>query len=228
MRMLKGVWGHLSRNESWPPRGTGLNCFPGKLNYETASSVRAKYVMLEPKFCSYFGRLGLRLRQLRVFTKKAVICNKSCMGTFLSFGHTLHNAEQNVFFLLLGVSQRPQVPRELWHCSRANFEHTLAISMFLSPSISVAKLLFLLFRAYQKRPSDYRGHSELVRLFGVCSGFSRSSFGVRSEFVRSSFGVRSELVRSELVRSCYVCFGLDLLPGQAPNKLWPYFSVFRP
>ena len=112
MRMLKGVWGHPSRNESWPPRGTGFNCFPGKLNYETASSVRAKYVMLEPNFCSYFGRLGLRLRQLRVFTKKAAICNKSCMGTFLSFGHTHYIMRSRTCFFLVGVSQRPQVPRE--------------------------------------------------------------------------------------------------------------------
>ena len=43
-----------------------------------------------------------------------------------------------------------QAPSELGHCSRANSEHTLAISMFLSPSILVAKLFFLLCRAYQK------------------------------------------------------------------------------
>ena len=55
MRLLKGVWGHLSRNESWPPRGKGLNWFFGNINYETASSVRAKCVVLEPKFCSHFG-----------------------------------------------------------------------------------------------------------------------------------------------------------------------------
>ena len=54
--------------------------------------------------------------------------------------------------------------------------------------------------------------SELVRLFGVCSEFARSSFGVCSEFVRSLSGVRSEFarslfgVRSEFVRSSFgVC-----------------------
>ena len=38
-----------------------------------------------------------------------------------------------------------QAPSELWHCSRANSEHTLAISMVLSPSILVAKLFFFFF-----------------------------------------------------------------------------------
>ena len=170
--------------------------------------------MLEPKFCSYFGRFGLRLRQLRVFTKKAVICNKSCMGTIFGFWpHT--TMRSRTCFFLVGVSQRPQVPREptpnklrtnsertpnelrtnseqtpdklrtnseqtpnelrtnsgrtrnklrtseqapseLWHCSRANSEHTLAISMFLSPSILVAKLFLFAFSGLPKRPSDYR------------------------------------------------------------------------
>ena len=60
-----------------------------------------------------------------------------------------------------------QAPSELWHCSRANSEHTLAIIMFLSPGILVAKLLFLLFRAYQKRPSDHRGQFQQVAWEGV-------------------------------------------------------------
>ena len=50
-----------------------------------------------------------------------------------------------------------QAPSELWHCSRANSEHTLAISMFLSPGILVAKLCFLLFRAYQKSFNKWPG-----------------------------------------------------------------------
>ena len=88
MSMLKGVWGHLSRNEAWLPRGKGLNCFAGKPNYETASSVRAKYVVLSAKIILTFWQIGLAIGQLQVFTNKAVTCNKSSMGTFLGFGHT--------------------------------------------------------------------------------------------------------------------------------------------
>ena len=64
-------------------------------------------LFLSPISVRILARLGL---QLRVFTKKAVTCNKFCMGTFLgvlaTHCHTLHNTEQNVFFLV-GVSQWP-------------------------------------------------------------------------------------------------------------------------
>ena len=177
--------------------------------------------------------------------KQRSATNPAC-AHFLGSGHTLHNTQQNVFFLV-GVSQRPQVPREptpnklranklrtnseqapnelrtnsertpnelrtnseqtpnelransertpnelransertpdklrtnseqtpnklrtnsgrtqnklrtseqapseLWHCSRANSEHTLAISMFLSPGILVAKLFFFAFSGLPK------------------------------------------------------------------------------
>ena len=72
-----------------------------------------------------FWQIGLEFAAIASFhKKKAVICNKSCMGTFLGFALTLHNTEQNVFFLV-GVSQRPQVPREPTPNNlRANSERT--------------------------------------------------------------------------------------------------------
>ena len=154
--------------------------------------------MLEPKFCSYFGRLGLRLRQLRVFTNKAVIYNKSCMGTFfrareptpnkLRTNELRMNSEQAPNQLRTNSERTPnklrtnsgrtrnklrtseQAPSELGHCSRANSEHTLAISMFLSPRILVSKQFFGIFRAYQKRPSDYTGQYQQVAWEGVFWG----------------------------------------------------------
>ena len=58
---------------------------------------------------------------------------------------------------------------------RANSEHTLAISMFLSLSILVVKPCFFFFRAYQKRPSDYRGQFQQVAWEGVQGRICRTS-----------------------------------------------------
>ena len=71
MRVLKGVWGHLSRNESWPPRGKGLNCFLEKLNYETTSSVRAKYVVLSAQILLTLWQIGLAIAATTSFHKES-------------------------------------------------------------------------------------------------------------------------------------------------------------
>ena len=185
--------------------------------------------MLEPKFCSYFCRLGLRLRQLRIFTKKAIHLQQILHGQIFLVLATHSIIRSRTFFFVVGVSQRPQVPRKLTPNKlrtnseqtpnelrmnseqtpsklrtnsertpnelrtnsgqtpnkrtsseqalslvdfrtnpRANSEHTLAISMFLSLSILVVKLFCcLFFRAYQKRPSDYRGQYQQVAWEGV-------------------------------------------------------------
>ena len=54
-----------------------------------------------------------------------------------------------------------QAPSELWHCSRANSERTLAISMCLSLSMLVAKrcLFFLFFFGLSKRGQVITGAS---------------------------------------------------------------------
>ena len=63
--------GHLSRHESWPPRGKGLNCFREKLNYEVASSVRAKYVVLSAQILLTIWQIGLAITAIASFHKKS-------------------------------------------------------------------------------------------------------------------------------------------------------------
>ena len=140
-----------------------------------------------------FWQIGLAFAAIASFHKESSDLQQILHGHIFRVLATHDIIRSRTCFFSLGVSQRPQVPREptpnelrtnsertlnelrtseqapseLWLCSRANSEHTLAISMFLSPSILITKLFFFCFFVLTKKGQVIRGQFQQVAWEGV-------------------------------------------------------------
>ena len=92
-----------NRNESWPPRGKGLNCFFGN------------NLSMKPPILYEQNALFLSPNSARILVAIASVHKESSdlqqflHDAFLGFGHALHNTEQ-IFFLGRRFSEAPSSP----------------------------------------------------------------------------------------------------------------------